>query len=100
MTPVAMPKPRASSLGPHKGQVPAAIFVSTKATCGPCLFILRDLCLNGGDPRLCELYVRYAETGDTSMVQRASAIASASALDSARNRAVEAGIIPREAILA
>lgn len=69
------------------------------AQCRPCLFILRDLCLHSGNPDLCRLYIDYATTGDARYVAEAAAIASPSALDAARQRAVNAGIIPAEAVL-
>lgn len=67
--------------------------------CKPCLFILRDLCLHGQDPRLCESYARYAETGDTRFVADAAGLAKPAALESAKMRAVQAGVIPQEALL-
>jgi hypothetical protein len=63
------------------------------------MFILRDLCQHGGEPALCEAFVEYARTGDARLVAIAAGIASPDALEAARERAVAAGVIPREAIL-
>ena len=71
----------------------------TSAQCRPCLFILRDLCLHAGEPGLCEAYVKYAETGDTNIVAIAASIATPDQLEAARSRAVQAGVIPKEALL-
>jgi hypothetical protein len=69
------------------------------AQCRPCLWILRDMCMHGNDPRLCDLFVRYACTGDSGLVAEAAAVARPEVLEAARRRAVEAGIVPKEALL-
>jgi hypothetical protein len=60
--------------------------------CVPCYWILRYLCENGNDPRLCDAFGLYAQTHSTDALDMALESAPPQLLTQARQHLVDLGI--------